>query len=88
MAITLKYKIEDKNTNEALKELDKNLSQITEKTKVSSYEIKPQEITNSDLKNMKEGVRYIDTKPDGSNRMIIKVNGKLKGIVLTDIDCL
>ena len=70
MSVLNKYKIEDKQVNAALKEVEK----IAGDGKNGNFQVMDKGITKNDAGQMKEGVRYMDSK---NNRTVVKMNGRL-----------
>jgi hypothetical protein len=69
-SVTTKYKIEDKQVNEALKEVEK----IAGAGKNGNFQVMSKGITKSDAGQLKEGVRYVDGK---NKRTVVKIDGEL-----------
>lgn len=66
--ITKKYRIPDKDTEQAMSETSQELSKLAGK----GFEILEKETKKSDAGKLTEGKRYIDTTADGTVRLVIK----------------
>ena len=77
MSLLSKFKIEDKNTEQAFKAIEK----LAQQGIAGNFE-KRDSLTQRDASTLKDGVRYIDEK---NNRIVFKINGKLMGADLSEI---
>ena len=73
MSIDKALRIPDRNTNEAIKKIEK----IAEEGKNGNFQIMDKEITYSDAGKLTEGKRYIDIKKDGTKRIVMKIGTEL-----------
>lgn len=80
--VTQKYRITDRNTKEAISEVEKSVN----KSAQSSFEILKKPAKKSDVSKLVEGKRYIDKTKDGTVRLVFKVGNKLYGQNLSVIN--
>lgn len=83
MSITNKFKIEDKNILEAIKDIEKKAIE----GKDGNFEVFKREMNKNELGQMKEGKRYIEQRSnDEDPRIRIKIGNQLYHINLTKTD--